>query len=398
MGRHQINALTTIINTKKDRGGAVRVGLKLGDVLGNHVQSKICKMESPHDQELFSELSLNSEVISLPQVTALKQTIDIALQKDLDLTNVLILTRVPSNIEVSEYDIVHLHNPIPLAAMIQMAIKCKRAGVPYCITTHGISKLPDTPDSEDLSRWQIPFFEYCFFKPYLSVLKNAAHLFALSEHDKQLLLEHFPEQSVSVTPNGVELNPPEGNDIERAKQEFQIPKDKPILLFVGKIHKGKGIDDLIAIHKEIQVDHRTIVAGQPEDQRYVNKIESTEDSLEYVGYTTKSQLKLLYRRADIFVFPTRTDVFPLVVLEAMAAGTPVVSTTVGGIPEQVTSEVGILTQPNDPEEMAERTTELLKNETRLQQLSQNAYERIKANYTWNTVARQVAEEYRTIIR
>jgi glycosyltransferase involved in cell wall biosynthesis len=266
-------------------------------------------------------------------------------------------------------------------------------GVPYCVTTHGISKLPDTPESANLSWWQIPIFEYGFFKPYLQILGNADHLFALSKHDRERIRTHFPDQSVSITPNGVQLNPPKARDNRDAKRTFGIPEEIPVLLFAGKILKSKGIDDLIAVHETIEAKHKMIVAGEPEDEEFVAKLETTDSDLEYVGYTSRDELNLLFRRADLFIFPTRTDVFPLVVLEAMAAKTPVVSTTVGGIPEQVSDEVGVLVPPQQPRMMAKEIDELLSNKSQRDRLSENAFDRIKNNYTWSQIAKRVADKY-----
>jgi glycosyltransferase involved in cell wall biosynthesis len=81
----------------------------------------------------------------------------------------------------------------------------------------------------------------------------------------------------------------------------------------------------------------------------------------------------------------------------MAAGTPVVSTTVGGLPEQVPKTVGKLAPPKQPQEFAEAVDELLSNETRRAEMGENALELVKSSYSWDAVAREAIEQYQKIL-
>jgi len=86
-------------------------------------------------------------------------------------------------------------------------------------------------------------------------------------------------------------------------------------------------------------------------------------------------------------------VFPLVVLEAMAAKTPVVSTTVGGIPEQVTEATGRLHDPGDVDALATSLDALLRDERTRETMAEAAFERAMREFSWDAVCRAAVEEY-----
>ena len=396
---HDLRVLTVVVATPEARGGAVRAGLQLGDHLTEHVAVDTAKMRGEYDGELLEELRLTEPVYRLPSKTLLRDLGRKIVDSPNNYSNALIWTRVASPRPLADYDLLHLHNAVPLAGMVSVALAARRAGVPYCVTTHGISKIPNLPVSMNLSGLQRRVFDTGFMKPYLSVLRNARHLFALSENDARSLRDRFPAHSISVVPNGVEENPPTPESTQTVERATGIPDSRPLLLFVGKLMQNKGVDDLLAAYERIEHDCSLVIVGPPQDHRYVERIERYDSiNVQYLGYTDQSTLDHLYQRAGVFVFPTRSDVFPLVMLEAMAAETPVVSTTVGGIPEQISEDTGVLVPPGDPGRLAEAVDDLLADETRRTAMGKAAYRRTKERFSWDSVAEQTAEDYRDVLR
>jgi glycosyltransferase involved in cell wall biosynthesis len=98
---------------------------------------------------------------------------------------------------------------------------------------------------------------------------------------------------------------------------------EPILLSVGRISKEKGLDDLIPLQWEFDI----IIVG---DGPYREELQSKMRNAQFVGYKTGQELADLYQQADVFVFPSRTDTFGLVMIEAMSLGTPVAAYPVRG--------------------------------------------------------------------
>lgn len=154
-----------------------------------------------------------------------------------------------------------------------------------------------------------------------------------------------------VVPNGVDLEvfaPGDGRD-ERAR--LALPEGL-IMLFVGsaaRTSSWRDFESLRAAAKVIgQRVHGIILVvgddGQPETYGGM--------TINYAGRVAADELAAYYRASDLYVHPARVDTFPTAVLEALASGIPVVATAVGGIPEQLRPESGVLVPPNDPTALA----------------------------------------------
>ncbi|AAV45982.1 LPS glycosyltransferase [Haloarcula marismortui ATCC 43049] len=351
-------------------------------------------MEGKDDADLFADLGLSESIASIPSYTFIRDGLNRIFASSNNIWNVLIGTRLTPPKPLSDYDLVHIHNPVPLAGMVSVALHCRIKGIPYCVTTHGISKVPKIPEELGLSRGQRIVFNHGFLRAYKNVLSNATHLFALSEGDQDTITEWFSDQSVSVLPNGVDLNvSPEAPEVDT---KVDLP-DKPVLLFVGRIMASKGVDDLLEAFSLLEHDCKLIIVGPMRDEHFKDQIHTLSDDVEYRGYVEQAELDALYRRADLFVFPTRSDVFPLVTLEAMAAGTPVVSTTVGGLPEQIPDQVGRLVPPKEPKTFAAAVDGMLSNEQLRTEMGRAGKSLVEERYSWEAVAKAAVTEYYRIV-
>lgn len=390
-----IRVLNIVVATPDDREGAVRAGLQLGDHLSEFVAVDTVKMRGKHDYELATELDLDHSFHLLPSHLFLRNVTKLIAGSPKNYSNTLIWTRLQSPQPLKKYDIAHIHNAVPLAGMVAVAVECKLSGIPYCVTTHGISKIPKLTETMEMPWYARAAFRLGFFVPYKAVLENATHLFALSEVNAETLRNRFPQQSVSIVPNGVPLNPPKQGIDKRVKEELGISSSTPILLFVGKIISGKGIDDLLAAHRRLDEEYELVIVGDPMDERLVERVSLAD--VHYLGYVEKPFLRSIYQRSDIFIFPTRSDVFPLVTLEAMASATPVISTKVGGIPNQATKEMSKLVEPGDIKSLTEAICELLNDHELRNEMSRAALERARSEYTWRGVAEKTIKTYREIL-
>jgi glycosyltransferase involved in cell wall biosynthesis len=104
------------------------------------------------------------------------------------------------------------------------------------------------------------------------------------------------------------------------------------------------------------------------------------------------------RRADLFVFPTQADTFPLVVLEAMAHGLPVLASRVGGIPHQLDEHTGVLVAPGDPVALQGAVEDLAQRPEHLKLMGANARARAASNYSWAAAATEAAKAYERILQ
>jgi glycosyltransferase involved in cell wall biosynthesis len=395
----RLRVLNVAMSTPELRaGGAERAGLQLGDHLAAYVDVDNAKMAAAHDADLVTELELTGALVTVPSRTWLRGLWNRVHSSSENYSNTVVWPDL-RGLDVGEYDLVHVHNSVPMAGMVRVALACKRRGVPYVVTTHEVSSISALPTSMEMSLLPRVAFEVAVHRPYWTVLRHARHLFALSEDDAARLRARLPGQSVSVVPNGVRLRPPAPDAADRVTERWGIPVDRRILLFVGQLSTSKGVGDLLAAYDALETECTLVVVGPVKEPAYRERLESYDDAhVRYLGYVGYPELGTLFQRADVFVFPTRSDVFPLVTLEAMAAGTAVVATTVGGIPDQLAGEAGVLVPPERPDRVAECVDQLLADDAYRASVAARGFERVEREYSWDGVARRVAETYETLCR
>lgn len=205
-----------------------------------------------------------------------------------------------------------------------------------------------------------------------------------------------------VIPNGVDLEVFRPHDRTAARKELNLPEDARILLFIANGIRRNIWKDYDMLRKSV-----ALVAGTCGDKkiRFLALGESAPAEqignarIEFVPYQ-KDPLAIsrYYQAADLYVHAARVDTFPNTILEAMACGTPVVATSVGGIPEQIEDgDTGVLVGPGDAEGMASRITELLSSETLRQEIGHSAARKARRDYDLKANANSYLQWYRTII-
>lgn len=191
-----------------------------------------------------------------------------------------------------------------------------------------------------------------------------------------------------------------GNRIDTRRQ-LRLPNDKMLLLYVA--NKGlnatlyKDSELLLSVLRRLIADgtmrhiHLVVVGGYralPEDlESYVTQFDYLSEGLE-----------LVYQASDVAVYPTKADNCPLVPLEAMSSGMPVISTAVGGVPELVVDgETGYLVAPGDADGFAEAIRRCLDRDKR-SELSRAARQRVEAKFSLTQMTRQYIDLYRELAR
>jgi glycosyltransferase involved in cell wall biosynthesis len=161
------------------------------------------------------------------------------------------------------------------------------------------------------------------------------------------------------------------------------PAEPPIVLFVGRVEKRKGADVLMEAIPQIwqKVPNCEFVfAGRVCDD-VSEQVRQMPVRVQFLGVVPREELVRWYQRASIFVAPAQWDNSPNTVYEAMACGTPVVASRVGGIPELVDDGVsGLLVSPNDPAALADGLTCLLQDRARREQMGRRGREKALAEY------------------
>jgi glycosyltransferase involved in cell wall biosynthesis len=173
---------------------------------------------------------------------------------------------------------------------------------------------------------------------------------------------------------------------------------------MGSLHSYKGVGVFLRSLAGIRGPFRAVVAGKFKDEG--EKAGLLDESrlgarlasrVVFTGGVSDGELRALYHLADLFVYPTMGDTLPLVVLEAMACGLPVVSTTVGGIPFAVPPEAGILVPPGDAEAVGEAVNALLADPGRRRAMGRMARARVDEAFRWSAAAERALSGYRSVL-
>lgn len=225
----------------------------------------------------------------------------------------------------------------------------------------------------------------------------------------------IPEEKIRIIPNGVDSA--KFSDCTKRRTNCEIRKklgaddNKTLILTVGRYHPKKGFDlipHIAKILKEKDIDFIWVIAGKksseirkkfPEcESLNIKTIEDFESSTDTEFNLPSIELINLYCSADIFVLPTLLETFGMVLVEAMAAGLPVVTTDAPGVRDVIEDGVNGLKAPvNDVERFAELIIKLIANPELAGRLIKNARREAGEKYDWQRVTTQYQSFYGEIL-
>lgn len=202
------------------------------------------------------------------------------------------------------------------------------------------------------------------------MLVKASLVLALSE-DMKKCMKQILDREIIVLPNGINVN-------EIQKTIAQVPEKrfgKKQLLFVGNVRPVKGVEYLMNAMQlvvEEEPEARLVIVGRY-PLGFLQKIpKNVREKTTLTGFVDHDKIPMYMKGSDVFVLPSLSEGFPNVLLEAMAAGLPIVATNVGGIPEIISNgENGFLTQPRSSKQLTEKILLLLKDEGLRKRISKN---------------------------
>jgi len=208
------------------------------------------------------------------------------------------------------------------------------------------------------------------------ILNHADVVIAVSEPLKDEIIKTKVkdiEKKVKVYYNGVDINkfkeysPEEENEMKNSfKNEIGIINDFPIVLFVGNLVKAKNLFNLLKAKKLMKNDSNLVIVG---DGPLKSKLEivATENTVNNVFFTgSRGDVEKIIPVCDLLILPSISESFGLVLLEALACGKPVIGSNIPGIREIINDKVGLLVNPNNPQEIAD-TIDLLLDDNDLKE-------------------------------
>lgn len=235
-------------------------------------------------------------------------------------------------------------------------------------------------------------------------LHQAAEIIVVSEATKRDLLELYPvdPERVAVVHHGVDherFRPPSREEIERVRQRFGI--DGPYVLFLGGIEPRKNLTALVEAYASLPDDTRPtlVVAGasvpwNPEGRDLLNTAlrrlpDAVRRRVVLTGYLAGPSKVALLGGAEALVFPSLYEGFGFPVIEAMACGTPVLTSNISSLPE-VAGGAALLVDPLDTESIAKGMRDLMEDRQLRGRLRERGLARA-ARFTWKETARRTAE-------
>lgn len=291
-------------------------------------------------------------------------------------------------VEVAEFeklDILHVHYAIPHAtsAFLAKEMMRKNRDLKVFTTLHGtdITLVGLEPSFLPLVRFSI---------------EKSDGVTAVSRFLKEKTITNYScEADIKVIPNFVDTNlfKPSGNGDFR---KTLAPKGEKILVHTSNFRPVKRVPDTIKVFEKVQKElpSRLILIGDGPDRSECERLSRQLDLCDKVKFLGKQDgLVEILSSSDIFLIPSQSESFGLAALEAMACGLPVISSSVGGLPELVRhNETGFIAEIGDVDRMAKYTLELLTNEKKYNLFAENSRQRAVNNFDTSKVV-PLYEEY-----
>lgn len=201
-------------------------------------------------------------------------------------------------------------------------------------------------------------------------------------------------EKISIIPNAIEIA-----DVAKPDKK----SDQLLVGTVGVLVKRKGYIYLIRAFQKVAAGlpkaRLEIVGDGPEKENLLAEVKKLdlESRVQFLGHQDKPEKFL--KSWDLFVLPSLSETFGLVILEAFAVKVPVVASGVDGIPELISDKkTGYLVPPADPEKLAKAISYLLVEKKERESLSNQAYELLKKHYDWSKIIEDIEEEYQKLTR
>jgi phosphatidylinositol alpha-1,6-mannosyltransferase len=229
--------------------------------------------------------------------------------------------------------------------------------------------------------------------------RGADRIIAISEEMRKQLCNYYriDESAITRISHGVDTDRyrPRGGDHEA------VSDDKLTLLFVGRLISRKGVNLAIEGLAAADSDNvELIIAGTGRLKQSLQQLArdcGVADRVSFLGYIPDEELPVLYSSVDATVFTSNYEGFGLVFLESLAAGTPVIGTRVGGLPDLVTDgQEGFLIK-RSPAALGRAIEKLADTPSRTEEMGRYARE-LAETRTWNDVAVQTEAVYESAVR
>jgi glycosyltransferase involved in cell wall biosynthesis len=306
------------------------------------------------------------------------------------------LTGALENLAAS-FDLVHIHTPF-LAHYA--GVRCaRRLKIPCIATYHTFF--------EEYLHHYVPILPRALGRGLARVFtrsqcRDVAALIAPSEPMRAVLLQYGVTPPVHVIPTGLSAHRFEPGNGARFRAAHELPADRPLMLYIGRVAHEKNIEFLMRIFAQVRTSVPNalfVIAGEGPARESLRELAArlgVAQDVRFVGYLDRdTELLDCYAAADVFVFASRTETQGLVLLEAMAQGAPLVSTAKLGTCSILKDGCGALIVAEELEPFAAAAVRVLQDAQLRANLAQ-AGRRYAREWSSLAMARRLLELYRSI--
>ncbi|MCK4732799.1 MAG: glycosyltransferase [Methanophagales archaeon] len=298
--------------------------------------------------------------------------------------------------EIRGFDVIHIHEHRTVLGTV-VHHYAKKYNIPYILQAHG-SVLP-TFQRQRLKNVFDLFFGY-------RILKDATKVLALTKTEA----EHYKdmdviEDKIEIVPNGIDLseyeNLPKKGEFRR---EYLIRDDEKIILYLGRLHKSKGIDLLVKAFSDILISKevkgvRLVLIGP--DDGYRSALDELVHDLKvnnkvlFTGFVTNNEKMVAFVDADVFVTPSFYG-FPVTFLEACACGMPIITTNKGDELDWIHDKVGYMVE-YDKDPLRNAIIKVLSDEGLRGRFGEEGKKLVREEFGWDKIVKYVEQVYISLI-
>ena len=283
-------------------------------------------------------------------------------------------------------DVVHLHefrsyqNAIALPYMV-------RTGVPFVLTAQG--GLPRIMGRNTLKILYDRNFG-------ARILSNAARLHALNEVEREQFIDlGVDPQRIAILPNGVDLDQYQSlPSFTGFRARFDIPEEAPIILFLARVNKIKGVDFLVSsfnMLREVYPDAVLVIVGP--DDGYLQEVKhqvqvlGIEKQVRFTGYLDGDDKLQAYQAASVYVLPSAYEMFAITLLESLACGTPIIATDRCGLADFVRqNDLGSIVNYGDVKGLKNEIVRILGHPVDVERRADYGREYVLKHFGWDRIA------------
>ena len=306
------------------------------------------------------------------------------------LANTNVTLSLPKVLYSEDFDIIHTHVPTPWSSdwsNIITRIKNK----PLVVTYH--NDIIGTGIANTIAK--------IYNSTTLKLLLNKADKIIITQDDyiNSPHLQNYKDKIITI-PNGVDTSIFKPSNQRNNNQIF-------FLSVLDKFHKYKGLDyllDALIRVKEVIPDIKLVVGGKGEllDFYKSKSVElGLEDNVEFKGFLTDEEVITYYQESELFILPSISSLqegFGIVVLEALACETPVISTTIVGVSDDVIQTgSGLIIPPKNVEKIEESIIKILSDKELISMMGKNGRKLVKEKYEWKKISEDIHSLYEELL-